>query len=298
MDLDEYTEKLDVVVCRPALPLDTQDVLAFTARTWDGDDYISGAWQDWLADGQGMTVVAEYRGHAVGLVRLSELSHGQWWIMGLRVDPDHQHHGIASRLHHYILDYWEQHCDGVIRFSTFSSNLAIHHLAERTGFRRILDLAGHVAPSLEVQGKPFQPAKEDDLPLICDFACDALSNMLNLGLIDLGWEWAAIDKALFREAIQRKCLWWWRKKKGLLMMLEEDDDSRRRMAIQYLGCAMPDLPDLLQDTRRLASTRRAAQVRWMAPLVPQAEEPLHEAGFQRDWDESLFVYEKYCTKKG
>ncbi len=102
MKPDEVKEKLDVVVCRPALPLDTEDVLRFTSRIWDGDDYVPGVWQEWLSDANGLCAVAEYQGHAIGLVKLSCLAPGQWWIMGLRVDPDHQKLGVASRLHHYV----------------------------------------------------------------------------------------------------------------------------------------------------------------------------------------------------
>ncbi|MGB8253703.1 MAG: hypothetical protein WCF08_10860, partial [Anaerolineaceae bacterium] len=61
MDNKTLQEKMDVVVCRPALPLDMEDVLRFTNRIWDGGDYVPAAWQKWLSDPEGACYVAEYR---------------------------------------------------------------------------------------------------------------------------------------------------------------------------------------------------------------------------------------------
>ena len=297
MNPDEINEKLDVVVCRPALPLDNEDVLRFTGRIWNGNDYVPEVWQEWLADTNGICAVAEYRGHAIGLVKLSCLAPGQWWIMGLRVDPEHQQLGVASRLHHYILDQWEHTCGGVIRFSSRSTNLPIHHLAEHTGFRKILDLSNFIAKSELKPEKAFRPVPGEELAQACDFACEADSNLLMLGLIDLSWEWVAIDKTILRQAVSEKRLWWWRKKRGLIMTIEDDTDEIRCPLLQYAGCEMEDLSDLLNDFRGLSGSLGYEKARWVAPLIPQAIHPLERAGFNRNWEYSYFIYEKYGTKK-
>jgi GNAT superfamily N-acetyltransferase len=297
MNQDELKEKLDVVVCRPALPLDTEDILRFTSRIWDGDDYVPSVWEEWLADATGACGIAEYHGHAIGLVKMSLLAPGQWWIMGLRVDPDHQHLGVASRLHHYILDQWERIGNGVIRLSTLSSNIPIHHLAERTGFRKILDVSSFTSRARPKDENRFRHVKTEELTVACDFACDADSNMLMLGLIDLSWEWAAIDKSILRQAIAEKRLWWWRKRTGLIMTVEDDTDDIRCPLLQYTGCAMEDLTDLLSDYRALAARLGYKYARWVAPLIPQAVKPLNRAGFKRNWDDSLYIYEKYAPKR-
>ena len=76
-----------IVVCRPALPRDTADVLEFTKFTWEDGDYIRYVWADWLADSQGFLVAAEYGGHCVGIAKISLSAPGQWWLEGLRVNP-------------------------------------------------------------------------------------------------------------------------------------------------------------------------------------------------------------------
>jgi GNAT superfamily N-acetyltransferase len=297
MKTDEVKEKLDVVVCRPALPLDTDDVLRFTSRIWEGDDYVPGVWQEWLTDASGMCAVAEYNGHAIGLVKLSCLASGQWWIMGLRVDPDHQQLGVASRLHHYIMDQWEHHYGGVVRLSTLSTNLPIHHLAERTGFRRILDLSSFIAKSENRVIRTFRQVLPGELAEACDYACEADSNLLMLGLIDLSWEWAAIEKSILRTAIEEKRLWWWRKRHGLIMTIEDDTDDILCPLLQYAGCSMEHLSTLLDDFKAFSSKLGYEHARWVAPLIPQAIKPLEQAGFTRNWENSLYIYEKYAPKK-
>ena len=39
-----------VVVCRPALPRDTADVLEFSKFIWNGHDYVKYVWDEWLND--------------------------------------------------------------------------------------------------------------------------------------------------------------------------------------------------------------------------------------------------------
>jgi GNAT superfamily N-acetyltransferase len=125
---------LFVVVCRPALPKDTADVMALTREIWNGNDYIPYVWAEWLADPEGLLAVAEYGGRVVGLAHLSSKGSGEWWLQGLRVHPALQGRGIASRLHGYILDTWQRNPGKVLRLATSSARLPVHHLCQRTGF--------------------------------------------------------------------------------------------------------------------------------------------------------------------
>ncbi len=297
MKPDELREKLDVVVCRPALPLDTDDVLRFTEKILGGEDYVPEVWQEWMSDPEGACYVAEYYGHAIGLVKLSLLAPGQWWIMGLRVDPDYQNLGVASRLHNAILNVWEKNCGGVIRFSTLSTNTQVHHLAERTGFLKILEYTSFIAPAVQGGENHFSLVRERDLHEVYDFVFDAPTNMLTVGLVDLRWEWAAIDKTILQKAVAEKRLRWWRKKAGMIMTVEDKEEEIHSPLLQYLGCPLEKMNDLLLDYKALAGSLGFSHGHWAAPLIPQALEPLSQAGFTRKWDDCLFIYEKYAPKK-
>ena len=58
-----------VVVCRPALPRDTADVLEFIKFIWNGHDYVKYVWDEWFNDPDGILVAAEYEGHCVGIAK-------------------------------------------------------------------------------------------------------------------------------------------------------------------------------------------------------------------------------------
>ena len=112
------TFSFPVVVCRPALPCDKADVLEFTKFTWDfGRDYIKYVWDDWLADPNGILVSAEYNGHCVGIAKASLSAPGQWWLEGLRIDPNFQGLGIASHIHRYVDDWWLEHGNGTVNIT-------------------------------------------------------------------------------------------------------------------------------------------------------------------------------------
>jgi GNAT superfamily N-acetyltransferase len=122
-----------VVVCRPALPRDTADVLEFIKFIWNGHDYVKYTWADWLADPQGILAVAEYGGHAVGLAKVTLLAPGQWWLEGFRVDPNFQGLKIGSHIHKYIDAWWLEHGDGTVRLMTNAQRVQVQHLSEKFG---------------------------------------------------------------------------------------------------------------------------------------------------------------------
>jgi len=132
-----------LLVCRPALPSDTADVLEFTKFIWDGHDYIEYVWKDWLDDPEGLLATAQYGPHAVGIAKVTHLSPGQWWLEGLRVNPNFQGLKIGSHLHEYMDRWWLRRGDGAIRLMTSSERLQVHHLCERTGYTKLGEVAGY-----------------------------------------------------------------------------------------------------------------------------------------------------------
>jgi GNAT superfamily N-acetyltransferase len=73
---------------RPALPEDRERILAISAKIWEGQDYIPHVLDRWLCEGG--LFVAELSGKVVGFAKNTELSPGEIWLEGLRVDPEHQ----------------------------------------------------------------------------------------------------------------------------------------------------------------------------------------------------------------
>lgn len=290
-----------VTVCRPALPRDTADVLEFTKFIWEGHDYVQYAWNDWLADPQGILAVAEYAGHAVGLAKMTLLSPGQWWLEGFRVALEFQGLKIGSHIHAYLDEWWLEHGDGIARLMTSSQRVQVHHLCEKFGYTKTGEVAGFLAPPLAEPTETFQLLQENEIPEAVRFAETSPSLQLSNGLIDLGWRFVTPNPDTFRALIQEKLAWWWREGEGLLLAWEdkgETPEDERLLAIGLPACRLETLPEFLLDVRRSAAQLGYDNVYWIAHLHDELMGILNESGFERKWENAGYIYEKQHTLSG
>ena len=282
-------ETLYTVLCRPALPKDTPDVLELTRTIWDGEDYVPHVWAEWLADDQGVLAAAEYGPRVVGLGKLTRLGEDEWWMEGLRVHPQYEGRGIASRLHEYLLGHWQEHCAGVIRLSTASFRAPVHHLCQRTGFDKIAELTIYRAEAIHGETASI-PLAADEADAAYQLASASETFPLTAGLLDLGWQWARLSAQRIRGAAQDGRAWWSSSRGGLL--LARDDEEENALVAQLVAGTIADLPELLSDFRKLGAAAGYPRLEWLAPLDAGVESALGAAGFTREWDASLIVYEK------
>lgn len=154
-------------------------MLELTKTIWEGEDYVPQVWDDWLADPHGQLSVAEIGGRVVGLGKLTRLAPGEWWLEGLRVDPQWQGRGIGRALHEYHVGLW--------------------------------------------------------------------------------------------------------RKMG--------DSSALRLFIRFPAAPYESLPDMLRDVRRLAAARGKLDVYCLAPVVPAMMQAYGAAGYERAWDDSMYLFE-------
>ena len=283
-----------VPVCRPALPMDTLEVMGLVKHIWEGEDYIPYVWEDWLADPDGLLAVVEYGGQLAGLCKLTRISALDWWLEGMRVHPDLQGRGIATHLHHYILAAWEKMGRGAIRLTTSSKNVHVHQMCARSGFIKVMEVMPFSASALlDDQITQFKPAGKVEADELIRFANANPSLSLTGGLIDGGWKWAAPCLEMVDAALSNGRAWWWRDKTGLVTVWEMDESGEERMpVIQMLACGLGDLADLLLDYRRLAGGLGYAQAAWFVPISQDLSSLLKKTSFQPYWEDSLFVFER------
>jgi GNAT superfamily N-acetyltransferase len=285
------------LVCRPALPKDTPDVLELTSKIWEGHDYIPSVWADWLHDPAGLMAIAEFGGRVVGISKLTRLSPSEWWVEGLRVHPEYEGRGIASHLHDYLMAHWQHHCGGAIRLATASFRKAVHHLSLRSGFHKAAELTKYVADAIQEQSGRFALVEAGEEAEALDFAQRHASLTCPSGLMSIGWQWVALSAGWIAAAVRRSQAWWRHGDQGepgglLLAQVDDDEEETDKLRIQLLVCPPEDLVACLGDCRCLAGSLGYPRASWMAPLDPALEPALLEAGFQRDWEDSLFIFEK------
>jgi hypothetical protein len=112
------------------------------------------------------------------------------------------------------------------------------------------------------------------------------------GLMDIGWQWVTPAAHYFQTAVQSKQAWWWHKPRGLLLARSDEEKGIKTAVIQLIVCPIPEMAQCLQDFRQLAGAMGNDRAGWLAALHPDLEPILLAAGFQRDWEAELYVYEK------
>lgn len=278
------------VVCRPALPSDTEDVLEFTKFIWEGHDYIKYVWRDWLSDPQGVLAAAIYGPHTVGIAKLTLLSAGQWWLEGFRVDPRHQGLKIGSHLHEYLDRWWLEQGAGALRLMTSSERVQVHHLAARTGYAKVGEVWAYRAQASNESQHAFIPVVQADVSAALELAAQEFAGPHKL--LDLGWRFAAPDQAILSTMAGEGHLYWWREREGLAGFWEDEEDGVRSRAIGFVACAPGALTSLLADVPRLASQGGYASVLWLAPNDEKIQAAMSAAGFLSEWEHAGFLYEK------
>jgi len=285
------------LVCRPALPMDTPHVLELTRTIWEGHDYVPLVWQEWLRDPQGLLAVAEFGGRVVGISKLSRLSPSEWWLEGLRVHPHFQGRGIASHLNDYLLAYWNSHEGKILRLVTSSLRLQVQHLCQRSGFKKIFEVIPYGAEPVIGPVERFSPLKPGEEAMALEMSLRYPAPTLPGGLMDIGWQWAEPSFDHIAAAVAQGRAWWWGREPGvkealLLARDDEGEDGQSSLMIQLIACPLERLAACLEDYRRLAQALGLGRAAWFAPLDGTLEPSLLAAGYQRDWEDSLYVYEK------
>jgi GNAT superfamily N-acetyltransferase len=290
-------DKPNPIVCRPALPMDTPEVIKFTRRIWDEEDYVPHVWSEWLQDPEGMLAVAECGGVIVGTGKLTKLSASDWWFEGLRVHPDYEGQGIASHLDNYLFNCWLHSGSGFLRLATSSSREPVIHLSIKKGFHQVGEIttykavAGKSAAQDETHPE-FSLVSTAEIMEALELLRDPAHGWLPLGLIDLGWQWAVPNEDLIENYVNENQVWWWRNKQGLLIMVPKSDDTLKVARVRMFACQDEDLIALLKDVRFMAGQAGYDQITWLAPLQRSVEKALSSSGFERDWEGSLVIFEK------
>jgi hypothetical protein len=117
--------------------------------------------------------------------------------------------------------------------------------------------------------------------------------------MDQGWRWAPPLRAHFDAAIEEGRAFWWRAGRGLVITTEDsDDEGTKQLYLQLAAASLPDLAGCLEDSRRLAGALGYAKIGWSAPSHPDLLTALEQAGFQRDWDASLYIFARKHPLEG
>jgi hypothetical protein len=258
-------------------------------------------WDDWLAGEDGPLLVAELG--ASGVVSLNKVTHqpaGQFWLEGMRVDPDYRARGIARRCLDWNLAYARERGGRVVRLGTGGHNTAVHTMAAHVGMERVTTAVLRTAESLPGGRKPaiLGPAEAGAVgrfwqqsPVLAQAA----------GLYSRDWAWQELSPEQLLAMLGRGEVVAEVAPGGTLAAVATihhypgDDELWVGIADGEPGAVQA----LALAIRALAAEAGARVARAMLPDVPWLREVFRAAGYgPGDWDGELWIFERRLEDGG
>lgn len=122
---------------RPLREADRAAIAAISRATWDGEDFLEGVFDEWVAADDAAFVGLFHLGDLVGCGRLLPLDRRRAWLEGLRVHPSAQGRGLGRIMAHHLFRLGRDRGHDELWFSTYFLNDASIQISERAGFERV-----------------------------------------------------------------------------------------------------------------------------------------------------------------
>jgi GNAT superfamily N-acetyltransferase len=284
------------LVIRPARPGDRDRVLAFTANTWEGGDYIDDVFEEWLRDAAGRFTVAELDNQPVAIGKLTDQGEGELWLEGLRVDPAYRKRGIGEALHQHLLRLAQAYGGRALRYATGHGNVVSLMLGERTGFRRIGEYGWHAADASN-ECAPPERLTADDGPTLKSWLDSRLMQSVR-GLYVSMWKWSRLSAARLQKHLEAGEVFGLRGPSGLrawsICARVEDWDEASLYHLD--GDDRESLEAIAQSMRRLAADAGCRSVAGFALASSPIADALLRAGYHHE-DHTMVVLERSLDKR-
>ncbi len=287
-------ENIELII-RPAKEDDFPYIEHIGSRIWEGNDYLPRVWDRWLHDPNGEMVVAELKGQVVGVGRLTDMGDGEWWLEGLRVDPDFQGKGIGKRLHKYLVERFRARGGTVLRFMTASHNTPVHRMAAESGFTHLYSLIPYAADSEPGQIEPLRRLEMGDADTAWAFLQGSPHFHKVHGLYGGGWRLRKLTLNHLTEDISSGLAYGWYNSGGemiglaIISLPEREPDKPFRMRTAYLDVPEAELSGAASGLRALAHKLGREAVTIQA--LPEWTPALERAGYERPFEFEGWVFE-------
>lgn len=280
---------------------DWPPVAQIVAHTWDDGDYITeSVWRRWAADSNGQLIVAVHDGQIVGFARVARVGPAEWWMEGLRVDPERRRLGIARALTVQTLRWFREHGDGIVRLTVFSENEPSKRLVHSFGFRHTL--------SFKAVETPARPGDYRSLKLMGPTNLDLVMRYLRRSPIyrvnhfaENEWHLYYLTRdrvASYLQDPEVEVLGWRQMDtlNGLVVLFKAPPEGYKSES-SALRAGYIDAPDdttlraMLAALRGLAARRGHECVAWNMPLGIGLERLVAEGEVEQLWDGEMTLWE-------
>lgn len=268
------------------------------AKTWDDGDYIDETiWKAWASDEQAQLIAAELDGQLVGFVRLAELGPAEWWLEGLRVDPQRRRQGIGRALLAHIIGLFQHKAIGLLRFFTASSNPSMPGLAEKFGFMHTLSYAPMLIAAEPADYRNFKVLQPVNLEMA--YAYLRRSPMYRVNhFAEHHWTAYYLTKERLGEYLADPAIevLGWRQLDQLhglaILMPDATEEAAGVLQVAYLDAGDDtSLGAMLAALRGIAARRGCQQIGWKTPLGIGLNRLFLTLDLERSLEVDLWLYE-------
>lgn len=121
---------------------DKERILEISSKIWEGDDYVSSIFDEWVKDENGEFTGVWLNNQLIGFGKLTFITPTDVWLEGLRKDLRLKQKGVGTALTKYYLEKlrYEPNLTS-IRFATYFKSYASIKLSERLGFELVAKLS-------------------------------------------------------------------------------------------------------------------------------------------------------------
>jgi GNAT superfamily N-acetyltransferase len=257
------------LLVRPMTTADKPALLRVSARIWEGHDYVPLFFDRWVRDGGFWAGVL--RGRLVGYGKATELAPGEWWLEGLRVDPDCRKHGIGKELSRQVLQRTLEKRPASLRLATADVNHESVHI-----IRQVMGLKPYVQYRF-YRGAPKKPRPGPRLAVprtaeAFDYLRHSEELAASRGLLQSTWLFRGLDRRYMAELVRRDHVFGCRAAGGLagLMVLRPHRYRGNDLDISFVAGTGRTLATLRSFLCRVAHECGAQNISGMAASVEMA----------------------------
>jgi ribosomal protein S18 acetylase RimI-like enzyme len=292
------TAPLPALAYRPGTLDDWTSVAPMVAKTWNDGDYIDETtWRAWASDENSQLIVAELDNQLLGFVRLAELGPAEWWLEGLRVDPQRRGQGIGRALLTHIIGLFQYKAIGLLRFFTASNNTIMPKLAEKCGFMHTLSYAPMQIAAQPADYRRFKVLQPSNLEMA--YAYLRRSPMYRVNhFAEHHWTAYYLTKERLGEYLADPTfeVLGWRQLDQLhglaVLVPDPEGEATDTLQVAYLDAGDDtSLGAMLTSLRGIAAKRGFQKMEWKTPLGIGLNRLFLTIELERSWDVDLWLYE-------
>ena len=263
-------------------------IASFTGDTFEWGDYVADAFDRWLADPQGILVVAiDEHDAAVAMARGTLLSSTELWLQGARVHPDWRRLGIASAMDEYMEDWARRRGAQVARLAVEDWNTPAQSQVDKIGMRRTGDWVmaksgvpgNHIAVSgnggrrRPPQDRLVAAPSAEAAPAFMAWSAGELGRAAR-GLFAVGWTWRRLTMDDLVKGARGAALW--TSPAGWALAALDDGG----LEVGWAETGAEDAAELIRAILDLAKELKAEAIHIKLPALDWLEQALETAGFE------------------